>query len=206
MGMAPRNIRKFSVLILILAICMAFLPYQKVHALSGSAGLPALEDFTAQLKDGKAGILRGVYIPEIMAARVVQQPEGHSEFVSPRANILTQFSPASKFGSTGLLAHNYLAGASFSLLKPGQVFYLVYGDGVTSAFIVKEILSFQAVNPLSTTSDFVDLKTSKVVSAAALMNSVYNRPGQVAFQTCIARNGQPSWGRLFIIAEPYAAK
>jgi hypothetical protein len=203
--MAPRNFRSISVLFLTMALLLASFPQVNVYASASSPALPGLGDFVGQLEDGEAGVLRGMYVQDILAARVVQQPAGRSDFVSPRKNILTQFGLASRFGATGLLAHNYLSGASFSLLKPGQLVYLVYGDGKTSVFVVKELLSYQAVDPLSTTSNFIDLKTKKVLTAGDLMNKVYNRPDQLILQTCIEKDRNLSWGRLFVIAEPYTA-
>lgn len=204
--MAPRIFRTLSITLMLLTLMLAMLPLGDVQALTGSTDLPTLESFVSQVKDGQADSLRGVYIPQILAARVIQQPEGHPEFVSPRANILTQFGMVSRYAATGLLAHNYLAGASFSLLKPGQAFYLVYGDGKTSTFVVKEVLSYQALDPKSVSSKFVDLKTNQQVSASDLMTRMYNRPGQVILQTCIEKNGSATWGRLFVIAGPAAAK
>jgi hypothetical protein len=146
--------------------------------------------------------LRGIYIPEILAAQIVQQPEGNDEFVSPWDNIVTQFDPASDFGSTGLLAHNYLAGKSFLLVKKNQKFHLVYGDGRTSEFVVTEILRYQAPETNSASSVFKDLVNGESLTASELFLKAYNRPGMVVFQTCITAEGNASWGRLFIIAEP----
>lgn len=203
--MALAKIRSFSVLILIVTSLLASFPQGHVYARAVNPTLPALQVFVEQVKDGQGGLLRGIYVPGLMAARIVQQPSGHSDFVSPRKNILTQFALASRFDAIGLLAHNYLAGENFSLLEPGQVIYLVYGDGRTTAFVVKEILSYQALDPLSTTSKFVDLKSSKLLKAGDLMQVAYDRPGQLVLQTCIEKNNNRSWGRLFVVAEPYSA-
>jgi hypothetical protein len=135
---------------------------------------------------------------------VVQQPAGDNDFVSPRQNVLTQFDLASQFGSTGLLAHNYLAGESLALLQRDQIFYLVYGDGRVAVFAIREILRYQALEPESSYSRFVDLENNNTLSTAELFTRVYNSPGKVILQTCIARQDNLSWGRLFIIAEPYS--
>jgi hypothetical protein len=163
--------------------------------------LVSLEVFVNQVKNDRADELRGVYIPSTLAARIVQQPVGKYEFVSPWPSIVTQFGLASKLGSTGLLAHNYLAGKSFLLLKEEQKIYLVYGDGQTSAFVVREILRYQALEPKSTSSDFMDLENGDVLTASELFLKVYDRPGQIIFQTCITEDRNPAWGRMFIIAE-----
>ncbi len=94
---------------------------------------------------------------------------------------------ATKVGSTGLLAHNYLAGSNFTKLKEGQKFFLIYGDGQISSFRVSEILQFQALQPHSTESAFVDLQTENTLTTAELFMKIYGRPGKVVFQTCIER-------------------
>ncbi len=70
------------------------------------------------------------------------------------------------------------------------------------AFVVTEILRYQALDPNSTSSNFLDLETNRLLSARDLFAKVYKRRGQVIFQTCIASAEEPSWGRLFIISEP----
>ena len=166
--------------------------------------LPLLDTFVSQIRNGRSADLRGIYIPEILAARVVQQPIGNNEFVSPRQNVVTQFELASRAGSMGLLAHNNLAGKSFSLLEEDQIFYLIYGDGQISAFVVTEILRYQAWEPTSALSGFMDLENDDLLTASEAFSAVYNRPGQVIFQTCISMDNVLTWGRLFVIAEPYS--
>ena len=163
--------------------------------------LPPLGTFVNQLRNGQSGEVRGIYIPEILAAPVIHQPEGSTDFVSSRKNIVTQFDLASHFGSAGFLAHNYLAGRNFSLLEVDQVFYLIYGDGQTARVTVTEILRYQALEPTSSFSEFIDLKEDNLMTTAEAFSKVYKRPGQVILQTCIARGNIPNWGRLFVIAE-----
>jgi hypothetical protein len=207
--MALKSIRSILTISFILFLFSAFIPTGGVQALSSqfdTSSLPLLNAFVSQVKNGQADELRGIYVPEIFAAHVVQQPMGKDEFVSPRQGILTQFGLASKLGSTGLLAHNYLAGERFARLEKGQKFYLVYGDGRTLAFVVTETLRYQALEPTSTTSKFVDLENGGLLTASELFSKAYNRSGQVIFQTCISAEGNRSWGRLFVIAKPYSEK
>ncbi|HEU0297201.1 MAG TPA: hypothetical protein VFR47_30955, partial [Anaerolineales bacterium] len=160
------SIRAFSALFILF---MTFIPVNSVQALmshSHGDSLPLLDVFVSQIKNGRSADLRGIYIPEILAARVVQQPIGNNEFVSPRQNVVTQFELASRAGSTGLLAHNYLAGESFSLLKEDQKFYLIYGDGQISAFVVTEILRYEALEPTSALSEFRDLENDDLLTAS----------------------------------------
>ena len=183
----------------------ALLPTSYAHALSDPSGevdLPSLEAFAEQVSDGQGDELRGVYVPGILAASIVQQPAGKNDFVSPWQNTVTQFGLASRVGSTGLLAHNDLAGETFIFLEKGQKIHLIAGGGEISTFIVSEILQYQALESNSVTSTFVDLETHTLISSSDLFIRIYSRPGQLIFQTCIQAGNDPSWGRLFVIAEP----
>jgi hypothetical protein len=202
---ALKTIRSILAISFIFVLVTAFFPIGQVHALDlyeKTDGLPTLDVFISQVKDGQAGALRGIYIPDILAVPVIQQPAGNNTFVSPRQNIITQFNLASAVGSTGLLAHNYLAGENFSSLKKDQKFSLVYGDGRVLTFVITEVLRYQALEPESTSSRFVSLENNDLLTASELFSKVYARPGDVILQTCISRDNNLSWGRLFVIAEP----
>ena len=205
--MALKSIRSIlNVSFLFFILFTTVIPFDNTYALNtGSAGgnFPLLDALVSPLNGGQADSVRGIYIPDLLTAPVVQQPFENHEFISTEENTLTQFGLASNFGSIGLLAHNYLAGASFSQLERGQKFYLIYESGRMSAFVVTEIFRYQALNPNSTSSKFVDLQTNHLLTARDLFTKVYKRRGQVIFQTCIAEGQEPSWGRLFIISEPY---
>jgi hypothetical protein len=203
--MARTSIRLFLTFAFLITLFSFILPLGKVQALTGpfdQAGLPSLENFTMQVSSGQAGQLRGIYIPGILAARVVQQPTGMDDFVSPWQNVITQFGLASRLGSTGLLAHNYLAGAAFGLLQEGQEIDLIDGSGRKSTFTVTEILRYQALDSDNTATRLLDLENQTSITSAELFNKVYSQPGQVIFQTCIKKDGDPSWGRLFVVASP----
>ena len=129
--MAPKLVRSILILPMIVT-ALAALPASRAYAADvtlPTAALPDLATFTTWLNNGQSGQLRGVYVPNILADGVVQQPSNQATFVSPRQDIITQFEAASSLGSTGLLAHNFLAGEKFPQMKPGQLVYLVYGDG-----------------------------------------------------------------------------
>ena len=203
--MALRFDRTFFVITLLLMSILIHVPSGRVQAMTddfNDESLPGMDAFVGQVRNGQSGELRGIYIPGILAAPIVQQPRGMEEFVSPWQNIVTQFGLASNYGSTGLLAHNYLAGKSFHFLQPGQEIQLVYGDGRVATFIVSEILHYQALEPDSTSSSFINLDTGESQSYASLFSRIYHRPGQVVFQTCISAGEDIAWGRLFVIAEP----
>jgi hypothetical protein len=207
--MALKFTRSILVVSFILVLVTTLIPIGNVKALNSqfhASNLTLLNLFVSQVTNGQADELRGVYVPGIFAARVIQQPDGNDEFVSSRQNILTQFELASQFGATGLLAHNDLAGERFFLLNKGRIFYLVYGDGQIAAFIVTEILRYQALEPNNTSSKFMNLENYDLLTAPELFSKVYTRSRQVIFQTCIAEGENLSWGRLFVNAEPYSHK
>jgi len=206
--MRTRILKAFLISLLTLAV---FFPAVPAHAenpvpaaapLTISSSLPAFSDFVAAVTDGSAGVVRGVYVPNLFAYKVVQQPSGKDAYVSGTKNVVTQFRMAAQYDVVGLLAHNYLAGASFSSLKVGQEVRLVYGDGQVAYYKITLIASYQAVSPSSASSDFIDLATNKTYTATQIFNQYYTGETHLTFQTCVAKDKEPSWGRLFIVAEP----
>lgn len=91
--------------------------------------LPKFREFLKAVENGESNVLHGVYIPDVLAFAIVQQPVGQAGYVSYNDNEITQFSMPSQFGNVGLLAHNELCGRYFSQLAVGQEVRLVYGDG-----------------------------------------------------------------------------
>ena len=147
-------------------------------------------------------MLRGVYVSDVLALPVAQQPADDPNYVSSNDGEATQFSTASQYRNVGLLAHNNLSGRSFLQLALGQEVRLVYGDGKVENFIVTEILHFQALQPKSLSSVFRSVKSNEVLSAQQMFNRVYSGARHVTFQTCIKANGSWNWGRLFVVAMP----
>jgi len=164
--------------------------------------LPAFADFSKTVQNGKASELRGVYVANVLALPVIQQPSNNAGFVSNKDGEATQFAMASQFGNIGLLAHNHLSGKSFSQITVGQEVHLVYGDGRVETFVVIEVLKYQAIKPSSPYSDFRNLNDNKTLSAEQMFKRVYFGNRHVTFQTCIEKDGNASWGRLFVIAIP----
>lgn len=197
---------KFGLNISVLLVILAALFFNPLPAFAEEkapdSSLPDLASFVQTVMDGQAGTLRGVYVAGVFAMPIVQQPAGNPVYVSTTDNELTEFAMASEMGNVGLLAHNYLAGTSFSMLAPGQEVSLVYGDGHMEYFIIDRVLSYQALDPYSPYSEFRDLETSVTITAEELFRQVYRGERHVTFQTCIDANGNSSWGRLFVIAEP----
>jgi hypothetical protein len=161
-----------------------------------------LAAFAASLPDSDSSQLLGIFVPHVFSLPVVAQPEDSPTFVSAQPGTITEFSSASTYGSIGLLAHNYLAGAQFSLLQEGGPLYLVYSGGEIHTFVITQTLEFQALQPDSPYSEFVDLESDARLSASDLFKRIYRRSGAVILQTCIEAHGDDSWGRLFVVAEP----
>lgn len=167
------------------------------------ARFPSLREFIPSIQNGRASQLVGVYADDAFALRIVQQPASNPGFVSSEPEVVTEFSMAANYGTTGLLAHNTEAGEYFDDIKAGQNIVLVYGDGDLGYYKVDQIREFQALTPTSPYSSFVDLSApDQTLSAENLFYQVYQSDGNLVFQTCIERDGDLSWGRLFIIASP----
>jgi hypothetical protein len=164
--------------------------------------LPDFTVFSQAVQNGKAGSLRGVYVPNVLALPIVQQPAGNAGYVSRNDGQATQFAIASQFGNVGLLAHNYLSGKSFSQIAVGQEVRLVYGDGRVEYFIVTEILQYQALQPDSPWSSFRNLNDNTTLNTEQMFKRVYAGDHHLTFQTCIQAEGISSWGRLFVVAVP----
>ncbi len=164
--------------------------------------LPSREAFIASVADGQPGVVRGVYVPGAFAFPVRQQPADNPVYVSAENGVVTQFAAAAALGVTGLLAHNYLAGADFFQLTEGQDVQIVNGDGTVKLYRVTGLYRYQALDPYSPYSSFVDLSTGETKPVGEVFNGVYGGSDHVTFQTCIENNGISSWGRLFVIATP----
>jgi hypothetical protein len=107
---------------------------------------PSLAEFRQSVRNGVANQLSGVYVSDLMAYPIVNQPGAQYTYVSDKSNEVTQFELASQYNTIGLLAHNELAGASFFALEPQKTVILVYGDGRTQVYQVTQVLSYQALS------------------------------------------------------------
>lgn len=165
--------------------------------------LPALQSFVAQVTNDEADTLVGIYVKDIMALQIVQQPGGDPVYIERMEGTATQFQQASLFGATGLLAHNDLSGRYFFEITPGTDLILVYGNGSTSRYTVSEIGDYQRLSLTDLRSDFVDLATNEKKSTDELFAHYYQQEQALTLQTCIAQNGILDWGVRFILARPY---
>jgi hypothetical protein len=189
---------------LLLAIFLSiFLNPNSAFALgNGESALPKFSDFSKAVQNGEASVLRGVYVADVLALPIVQQPAGNAGYVSTDDGKLTQFGMAAQFGNVGLLAHNHLSGKSFAQLTVGQEVRLVYGNGKVEYFVITEVLQYQALQPTSPYSSFYNVNKDETLTAEQMFKRVYFGDRHVTFQTCIAKDGNPSWGRLFVVATP----
>jgi hypothetical protein len=180
-----------------------FLNSHLIQAVDPDPGTPSdFVRFVESVQNGEADVLRGVYVQDVLALPVVQQPADLPFYVSDREGEATQFSMVSRYGNIGLLAHNTLSGRFFSQLTTGQEVRLVYGAGRVEYFVVTQVLHFQALQPESITSSFRNLDRSEILSASELFNRAYVGERRLVFQTCIEAYGNTSWGRLFVVATP----
>ena len=156
-----------------------------------TAIFPNETDFVQSVINQKPDQVTGVYVPNVLAKSVLQQPDSNYTYISSDSKAVTQYSLATMQGVTGLLAHNSLAGKYFFDLKTGQQVSIVYGNGTVRHYTITQILRYQAVDPAS----------GEKLSVAEMFAKVYLGSDHVTFQTCITQNGNASWGRLFVIAE-----
>ncbi len=174
-----------------------------LRSAGNSAALPSLKVFASSLVNGNARAITGVYVPNLFALPVVQQPKGQPGYVSRQPDTLTLFRMAQDYGTIALLAHNDLSGEIFFNLKQSQYVYLIYGDGKQKLYRVTQLDTYQALQPNSPYSNFIDLsQPGKVLSVEDLFYRIYAAGDRLVFQTCIEKDGQLSWGRLFVIAVP----
>jgi len=200
-GQFTRTVLNASLLLAVFA-SLFFNPINALALGDKNATLPNFTDFSQSVQNGKADVLRGVYVSNLLALPVVQQPSGNAGYVSGTDGEATQFRMAAQFGNVGLLAHNHLSGKSFSQLAVGQEVRLVYGDGKVEYFVVSEVLRYQALQPTSAWSSFRSLSKDETLTAEQMFKRVYLGDRHVTFQTCIEAEGNLSWGRLFVIAVP----
>jgi len=110
--------------------------------------------------------------------------------------------PEARTGTNALLAHNYLASGTFSELSYGDRLLLVNGTGIVNIFEVSGLLEFKAQTPDSPTSDFVNLSSGGIHTAREVFETVYDKgPDTLVLQTCIEKNGDLNWGRLFVVSK-----
>lgn len=202
-----KNKTKLSAISIILILAIGYLPTPagalgSSITLSQSSNSPSIIGLDENERK-EPDILRTLSIDNLVTLGIVQQPLGNSTFVTPVPGYVTEYQTASDYGTIGLLAHNYLAGRYFFQITPGERITLIYSDQTTASFVVTHIQQYQALSPNSPSSNFIDLDSGKFLTASQLFRKIYkNQTGDLVLQTCIYADRNPTWGRLFIIAEP----
>jgi hypothetical protein len=133
----------------------------------------------------------------ILLARVV--PQQSPEYVTHGHDTVTQFAPARERGTLWFLAHNHEAGAYWSRALIGQATLIVDEQGNTRIYRIDKALQFRAIYPNNPYGDLIDLDTGKRMTAGEVFEKIIDEPGDLVLQTCIEVNGQPDWGRLFLL-------
>jgi sortase family protein len=190
-----------------LALDLSLLVFFRFPSRSGGVyARQLLHTVTPQVHENVgANVLRSVALNNSLVFPVVQQPNGKPNYVSGNTGELTQFSSATEYGNIGLLAHNFLSGKTFFRLSVGDEVDIEYDDGTTESFVVSQIFRYQALDPKNPLSSFQSLTDShEILSAQQMFERAYAGDRHVTFQTCIAKDGNASWGRLFVVAIPRA--
>lgn len=92
------------------------------------------------------------------------------------------------------LAHNNLSGSEFLNLNYGDV--ISYDS---DEYIVREIVFMQAIQPNNPAGDLIDMESGQRMTAKQTWFRVYSKG--LVLQTCVQKDDEPSWGRLFILAD-----
>jgi len=80
---------------------------------------------------------------------------------------------------------------------------VVYQDGSIEEFVVTEILRYQALDPKNPYSSFINMEDDdETLTVKQMFDRAYLGDHHLTLQTCIAADGNSSWGRLFVIALP----
>jgi hypothetical protein len=196
-----KNIHLKKLLLIFALLTCLVLPAQSVSAV-GAETLPEFSVFVGSVNNGQAKIVHGVYVPGTLVLRVMQQLSDDPESVFRIDGVVTQFGLAARNHVIGLLAHDDLAGAFYSRLKMGQEVSIVYGGGRVGYYKINRLARFKAPQPTIRNGNYVDLSSNITYTAQDLFTMVYNGETHVTFQTCIFRDGNLSWGRLFVTAVP----
>jgi hypothetical protein len=177
-------------------------PTQNEPTFAAVTSGPSLDEFIHQVADGQAGVVRGLFVQNLFALRILQQPINDPGYVAREEGTVTQYFRAELSGTIGLLAHNYLSGQLFFDLTKGQDLVIVFGDGKAAKYQVSEINDFERLTRSDMNSNFLELSTNQTSTATQVFERYYEKNHALTLQTCIARNGVADWGVRFIMANP----
>ena len=97
----------------------------------------------------------------------------------------------SQFTYDVFVAHNHLDGKYFSEIEIGDM--LRYYSDEWNDYKVTDIRKMQAITPA------LFLEGDTYYTVPQIYQKIYSR--DLVLQTCIYKDGDPAWGRLFVIAE-----
>jgi hypothetical protein len=163
---------------------------------------PELLALATEVYNGDSNTVRGVYIENVIALPVIQQPAGEVGFVSDNSGEITEFQSARKNNVIGLLAHNYLSGSLFYQISPGDIVFVIFGNGTIRRYQVEGHYYFERLDRSNLRSHFVDLSNGATLTSDMVFDRFYKGNHQLTFQTCLARNGISNWGLQFTHALP----
>jgi sortase (surface protein transpeptidase) len=127
---------------------------------------------------------------------VLYQPDAMHYYVYAVAGTVTNYSEA-KNGNIGLLAHEELAGKTFTQLKQSDIITLRFSDERIEKYQVSHVLRYVALEPYNISSPFINMETKEISAAIDLGNSLYVfAKDQLVLQTCYDN----AHGRLFVVA------
>ena len=161
--------------------------------------------FLESVNNGDASEITGVFVPGILEASVVQQPIGDTGYVANEDGMVTQFQLAERYGVIGLLGHVDRMGEYFHLLDTGDLVILVMGDGLLKLYRVVDKNEYQKLTPGSNWSNYRHTTTNEHFTTYQVFHNYYQTEKEtfpVTLQTCIDKNGNKTWGLIFISAEP----
>ncbi len=204
--MSSRNRSFFLFVSLLVVVSLTLIPSPAfaLRSQPDTNSNAALADFVRKMTNGTEA-LTGVFVENSFAYPVVQQPSGNTVYVSSANDTATEYSSAAKYGNVGLLAHNTLGGRRFSELVAGQRIFLVFGSGRVEGFVVSQIYRYEAIDPNNSKTNLRDPANGMVYNSDYVFRKMYAGSRHVTLQTCIEKNGNASWGRMFIIATPLPA-
>jgi hypothetical protein len=131
----------------------------------------------------------------LFAFSVIQAP---SNYATNKDGKVTLFKQAQQFGTLSFIAHNYKAGQYFDDLAIGDDILVIYPD-YNQEYEVKELVKYQALDPLNPWSNFRLDQWSKELTSAQLFLKIFDTDdGRLVLMTCY----DGANGRLFVIAYP----
>jgi hypothetical protein len=163
----------------------------------------ALDQLYERMNTEGEGYETGIYAPGVFAFPITQQPEDQNLYVSVKRNLVTLFRAAQNNGITGLLAHNFLAGAFFYNLELGQEVWLVEGNEKSQVYQITGIEQFQKIER-GADDVFIDLQTKESLSVSEVFDRFYTGEPRLVLQTCLEKDGDLNWGLTFFVGEPIA--